>query len=108
MLISWPKQPGNDIDVYLAPLIDDLNNLWNDGVKAYDAYKDEDFTLKAVLLWTINDFPAYGNLSGFSTKGYKACPIYDEKTSCQFLTHARKLSYMGRRRFLPHKHVYRN
>ena len=108
MLISGPRQPGNDIDVYLAPLIDDLNSLWNDGVKAYDAYKDEDFTLKDVLLWTINDFPAYGNLSGFSTKGYKACPICDEKTSCQFLTHARKLSYMGHRRFLPRKHIYRN
>ena len=24
MLISGPRQPGNDIDVYLAPLIDDL------------------------------------------------------------------------------------
>ena len=25
LLISGPKQPGNDLDVYLAPLIDDLN-----------------------------------------------------------------------------------
>ncbi|CAM8877535.1 unnamed protein product [Rhodiola kirilowii] len=24
LLISGPRQPGNDIDVYLAPLIDDL------------------------------------------------------------------------------------
>ena len=28
MLISGPKQPGNDIDVYLAPLIEDLKMLW--------------------------------------------------------------------------------
>ena len=28
LLISGPKQPGNDIDVYLRPLIDDLNRLW--------------------------------------------------------------------------------
>ena len=27
LLISGPKQPGNDIDVYLAPLIDDLKEL---------------------------------------------------------------------------------
>ena len=27
LLISGPKQPGNDIDVYLAPLIDDLSTL---------------------------------------------------------------------------------
>ena len=27
MMISGPKQPGNDIDVYLAPLIEDLKRL---------------------------------------------------------------------------------
>ncbi|XP_073153163.1 uncharacterized protein [Henckelia pumila] len=32
LLISGPKQPGNDIDVYLAPLIDDLKKLWDIGV----------------------------------------------------------------------------
>ncbi|XP_031106689.1 uncharacterized protein LOC116011274 [Ipomoea triloba] len=31
-----PKQPGNDIDVYLAPLIEDLKMLWNEGVSVYD------------------------------------------------------------------------
>ncbi|CAL2260360.1 unnamed protein product [Prunus armeniaca] len=31
LLISGPKQPGNDIDVYLEPLIDDLKSLW-DGI----------------------------------------------------------------------------
>ncbi|XP_004293088.1 PREDICTED: uncharacterized protein LOC101311358 [Fragaria vesca subsp. vesca] len=28
LLISGPKQPGNDIDVYLQPLIDDLKKMW--------------------------------------------------------------------------------
>ncbi|KAL6191503.1 hypothetical protein ACLB2K_037893 [Fragaria x ananassa] len=31
LLISGPKQPGNNIDVYLQPLIDDLNRLWEGG-----------------------------------------------------------------------------
>ncbi|GJT08302.1 RNA-directed DNA polymerase, eukaryota, reverse transcriptase zinc-binding domain protein [Tanacetum coccineum] len=44
-----PKQPGNDIDVYLAPLIDDLKTLWDKGVKVYDAYKRETFTLRAMI-----------------------------------------------------------
>ena len=39
LLISGPKQPGNDIDVYLASLIDDLKKLWEVGVDVYDAYK---------------------------------------------------------------------
>ncbi|RVW68458.1 hypothetical protein CK203_060202 [Vitis vinifera] len=62
--MTRPRQPGKDIDVYLAPLVDDLKTLWEVGVKAYDAHQQEFFTLKAILLWTINDFPAYGNLSG--------------------------------------------
>ena len=36
ILISGPHQPGNDIDVYLRPLVDDLKTLWNDGIDAYD------------------------------------------------------------------------
>ena len=75
MLISGPKQPGNDIDVFLAPLVEDLKLLWEEGVECFDGYRNETFNLRATLLWTINDFPAYGNLSGYFVKGYKACPI---------------------------------
>jgi Transposase family tnp2 len=38
LLISGPKQSGNYIDVYLAPLLEDLNKLWKDGVRIFDAY----------------------------------------------------------------------
>ncbi|XP_073120024.1 uncharacterized protein [Henckelia pumila] len=107
MLISGPKQPGNDIDVYLAPLIDDLKFLWDTGVEAYDAYKQETFSLRAVLLWTINDFPAYGNMSGCIVKGYHVCPICGEETYSTRLKHSRKMSYTGHRRFLPANHPYR-
>ena len=51
LMISGPKQPGHDIDVYLAPLIDDLKELYENGVEAYDGFKKEVFNLKAVLLW---------------------------------------------------------
>ena len=80
LLISGPRQPGNDIDVYLAPLLDDLKMLWDVGVECYDVHQQEVFTLRVVLLWTINDFPAYGNLSGCVVKGYFACPICGEDT----------------------------
>ena len=33
MLIYGPKKPGNDIDVYLTPLIEDLKFLWENGVE---------------------------------------------------------------------------
>ncbi|KAA0060193.1 transposase [Cucumis melo var. makuwa] len=57
-----PKQPGDDIGTYLAPLIEDLKLLWENGVQCYDAYREEVFNLRSVFLWTINDFPAYGTL----------------------------------------------
>ncbi|KAA0062102.1 uncharacterized protein E6C27_scaffold89G004530 [Cucumis melo var. makuwa] len=62
-----PKQPGYDINTYLAPLIDDLKILWEEGVQCFDAYKEEYFTLQAVLLWTINDFLAYESLKDFTS-----------------------------------------
>lgn len=34
---SGPKSPGNDIDVFLQPLIKNLNNLSKVGVETYDA-----------------------------------------------------------------------
>ncbi|XP_006429639.2 uncharacterized protein LOC102623946 isoform X2 [Citrus sinensis] len=108
LLISGPRQPGNDIDVYLAPLIDDLKILWDVGIEAYDASKQESFILRAMLMWTISDFPAYGNLSGCVTKGYYACPICKEGTAAQWLSHSNKMVYMGHRRFLPRGHSFRD
>jgi hypothetical protein len=40
VLIQGPKQPGNDIDVYLRPLIEALLLLWSKiGVHVWDEYK---------------------------------------------------------------------
>ncbi|XP_031111755.1 uncharacterized protein LOC116015719 [Ipomoea triloba] len=106
-MISSPKQPGNDIDVFLAPLVEDLKKLWDEGVIVFDAYRKENFKLQAMLFCTINDFPAYGNLSGYSVKGHKACPICEENTCYYQLVHGRKTVYMGHRRFLDRFHPYR-
>ncbi|XP_071739611.1 uncharacterized protein [Rutidosis leptorrhynchoides] len=85
LLIQGPKQPGNDIDVYFAPLIDDLQTLWNPDVAVYDAYKKETFNLRSMIFCSISNFPAYGNLSGYSTKGAKACPLCEDDTSSRWL-----------------------
>ncbi|XP_075480648.1 uncharacterized protein LOC142521314 [Primulina tabacum] len=107
MLISGPKQPGNDIDVYLDVLVEDLQRLWDGVDGVYDAYRRQFFTLKAILLWTINDFPAYGNLSGCNTHGYYACPVCKEDTCAKHLENGKKMSFVGHRRFLPRFHPYR-
>ena len=50
VLIQGPKQPGNDIDVYLRPLVDELLLLWKEeGVRVWDEYKQENFDLRALL-----------------------------------------------------------
>ncbi|XP_050233259.1 uncharacterized protein LOC126681754 [Mercurialis annua] len=66
LLIPGKDSPNNNIDVYLRPLIDELNELWKDGIETFDAYANEQFRLHAALLWTINDFPAYAIVSSYS------------------------------------------
>ena len=74
VLIQGPKQPGNDIDVYLRPLVEELLQLWHEkGVHVWDEHKQEEFDLRALLFITINDWPALSNLSGQTNKGYNAC-----------------------------------
>ena len=67
--------PGKDIDVFLEPLIEDLETLFEVGVDAYDAYAQERFTLRAVVLWTINDYPALGTLCGCPYSGFNSCVV---------------------------------
>ncbi|XP_071695448.1 uncharacterized protein [Rutidosis leptorrhynchoides] len=74
LLIPGPLAPGNNIDVYLQPLIEELKELWETGVETYDASTKNTFNMRARLLWTINDFPAYANLSGWSTKEFEIKP----------------------------------
>ena len=105
LLISGPTQPGNDIDVYLAPLVDDLRKLWDEGVSVFDAHANETFTLRAMLLCTLNDYPAYGNLTGYKNKGKKACPICIDELEGEWI--GNKHVYMDHRKFLPRGHPYR-
>ncbi len=79
MIIPGEKGPRNDIDIYMQPLIEELKQLWT-GVETYDVLRKENFYLCAALLWTINDFPAYANLSSWSTKGHYAYPYCAAQT----------------------------
>ena len=99
MIIPGKTTPVTDIDVYLQPLIDELKTLWHVGVNTYDAFKAESFNLHAALFWTINDFLAYGNLSGWSTKGQLACPVCNKDTRSRYLRHWNKQFCMGHQRF---------
>ncbi|XP_019237002.1 PREDICTED: uncharacterized protein LOC109217226 [Nicotiana attenuata] len=108
LLIPEPRSPGNDIDIYLQPLIEELNVLWESGVETYDASRNQTFQMRAALLWTISGFPAYAMLSGWSTKGKLACPCCNYGTNSRYLKHSRKMCYMDHRVFLPTDHPWRS
>src|ERR1051325_4414442 len=68
MLIFGPKQPGNDIGVYLEPLIEYLKILWENGVEVYDGYRKESFNLRAMLFGINNIFQHKEIYSGIALK----------------------------------------
>ncbi|KAK2429708.1 hypothetical protein QL285_028127 [Trifolium repens] len=106
-LIPGPSNPKAGIDVYLQPLIDDLKRLWI-GEWTYDISRKQNFTMRAALMWTINDFPAYGMLSGWGTHGKMACPYCMEHTKAFTLKNGGKASWFdSHRRFLPENHEFR-
>ncbi|XP_019265558.1 PREDICTED: uncharacterized protein LOC109243116 [Nicotiana attenuata] len=107
MIIPGPSSPGNDIDVYLQPLIAELKELWETGIETYDAETKQTFQMRAALLWTVSDFLALAMLSGWSTKGRLSCPTCNYDTCSLYLKHSHKMCYMGHRRFLPHDHPLR-
>ncbi|GJW51079.1 uncharacterized protein Tco_0092430 [Tanacetum coccineum] len=108
LVIPGRKNPGQNLDVFLQPLIKELKTLWNDGVETYDAYRKNNFNMKATLLWTVSDFPAYAMLSGWSTHGKLACPYcMGNVDSFQLHNGGKPCWFDCHRRFLPARHPYR-
>jgi hypothetical protein len=106
MIIPGPKMPGNNIDVYLQPLVAELKQLWT-GVDSYDSSNSEMFKMRASLFCTISDFPGLDNLSGWNTHTLLACPTCKFETESKRLKHGQKNCFMGHRRYLPLDHTYR-
>jgi len=49
-LIPGLHNPKNKIDVYLQPLIDELQTLRNEGVDTYDVHENQTFKMMAALM----------------------------------------------------------
>jgi len=106
-IVPGPTNPTDGIDVFLQPLVDDLKRLWV-GELTYDIANKENFTMRAALMWTINDFSAYGMLSGWSTHGRLACPHFMGETKAFYLKNRGKNSWFDCHRcFLPDNHEFR-
>lgn len=73
-------------------------------MEVYDSFSKTIFNLKALLMWTINDFPAYGNLSRCTYKGKATCPLCGDNTISNWLSFSRKTVYMNHRKIPAYKH----
>ncbi|XP_055961834.1 uncharacterized protein LOC126681490 [Mercurialis annua] len=108
ILVPGPGNPKNHMDIFLQPLIAELNQLWKSGIRMYDIQKRQNFQMRAALMWIINDFPAYSMLSGWSTLGRLACPYCMEITEAFTLPESGKQSWFDcHRKFLPTGHHFR-
>ena len=98
LLIPSLTASRNNMDIFMRLLIDKLQELWVYGVQTRDAESDNTFCIYTVVIWTINDYLAYALMSGWSIKGYKACPIYKDETPSVGVQS--KVAYIGHKRFL--------
>ena len=102
LLIPGPHAPSSKtFDVYFAPVIEELKDLWNPGVWVDDAMtrgNASGFLMRVVCLYTVTNFPGLGLISGCATKGYVACPHCGPATCGRYSTHLRKTVYDGQHR----------
>ena len=84
VIVPGPRSPKDKLDVYLQPLISELQALWEIGVETYSM------------------------LSGWSTSGRLACPYCMDESDAYTLQNGRKQTWFdNHRNFLPLDHPFR-
>jgi hypothetical protein len=107
--LTSTQQPGNDIDTYFRPLVEDLKVLWyNNGLQVWDEHKCYYFQLKAILFVSVSDSLVRHNLSGQNKKVGYECPHYFGETNSQYLSESQNIVYMGYRLYILMKHQFQN
>ncbi|KAL0455568.1 UNVERIFIED_CONTAM: hypothetical protein Slati_0896000 [Sesamum latifolium] len=73
-----------------------------------DSARDESFATRAALMWTVNDLPAYGMASGWSSAGVMGSPVCMKETRAFYLQNGRKACYFDCHiHFVTSDHPYR-
>ncbi|GFS33433.1 hypothetical protein Acr_00g0028460 [Actinidia rufa] len=86
-------------------VVDELKELWQTGALTYDAFGRKCFQMRAALSWTIHDWPAFGDISGWRTKGHYSCYTCNDEPYFESLRS--KTAYINRRCYLPENHPER-
>nr|GEZ67143.1 hypothetical protein [Tanacetum cinerariifolium] len=77
------------------------------GVDTYDTSTKENFNLRAIVLWTINDYLVLGTLCCYPYSGFKGYVVYGKDTHYVRLFASSKQSYARHRRYLPYNYPLR-
>ncbi|KAK1649799.1 hypothetical protein QYE76_067604 [Lolium multiflorum] len=67
---------GNDINLYMGLLKEELATLWDAPANTWDAAAEEYFPMRAALLTTVHDFLGYGYVAGQVVHGFNACVVH--------------------------------
>src|SRR4051812_24137246 len=73
VLIEGPKQPGNDLNLYLGLLKEELDMLWRTPVITWDAHEGRYFPMKVAMLTTVHDYLGLGYVAGQVVHGHYGC-----------------------------------
>ena len=79
-----PKHSSIDINVFLEPLMQEMETLWKEGISIFDAFAQQPFNLRAIIFVTIHDYQVLFVLSG-QMKGRTGCTMYVDGTVSSFL-----------------------
>jgi hypothetical protein len=101
---------GDYFDVFLQPLIEELQYGWSLRLRIVDAsnYMGRTiFDCRFMVIWTIHDFLTLGVVSGCVTKGYMGCPCCGPATKSRYSKFLKKNVWDNQhRRYLEHDHSF--
>jgi hypothetical protein len=108
LVVPGSKNPGKNLNVFMRPLVDELNEAWP-GVVTYDSFSKKNFKMRVSYHTSIHDYLALGMFSGWSTHGRLACIECMEDVDSTWLPKGQKHSWFDcHRRFLLPDHGFRN
>jgi hypothetical protein len=103
-----PGHPGNNMGVFMEPLIDDLIRAWEDGVWTYDQATKQNFIMHVWYQYSMHDLLAYGVLCAWCVHGKFPCPVCKEGLRFIWLQKGGKyVAFNKYRQFLPLDHPFR-
>jgi hypothetical protein len=92
LVISGPKEPKKQMNIFLQPLFEELKKLWP-GVDAYDSHLKCRFNLRVAYLWSIHDYLGYGKFADWCVHGRLNCPICMDDFDAYMLKHGMKVTF---------------